>query len=136
MTDNNEKNINNPHELMLHADNHFEFKNMMCHDCCSLKIIKQEYYPRHLKLAEFGSQTVYVKRYKSKLCNKKFTTQLDAIVEKGHQYTKNYQKHALDSYKTGYCSFIHLNKCSITFLIIHPLIKLVTNGLIKLYKNH
>jgi len=49
-----------------------------------------------------------VRRYFCKTCSKKFTTPLDIIVEKGHQYAKIYQNNVKESYKTGYCSFRHL----------------------------
>lgn len=104
------RNISNPAELVLHIGNRFEIQNPHCHACGSSKIIKQEYYPRNIKLAEFGQQTVYVRRYFCKACNKKFTTSLDVIVEKGHQYARIYQKHIQESYKTGYCSFRHIEK--------------------------
>lgn len=102
--------INDINELILHVGNHFEIRNPHCPACDSRKVIKQEYYPRKLKLAELGVQTFYVRRYLCKYCNKKFTTSLDAIVKKGHQHAKIYQKHIQESYKTGYCSFRHLKK--------------------------
>ena len=105
-----ERNINNSHELVLHAGNQFEIYNPRCPACGSSKIIKQEYYQRNLKLAELGQQKIRVRRYYCKTCNKKFTTPLDAIVKKGHQYAKIYQKNIKESYGTGYCSFRHLKK--------------------------
>jgi transposase-like protein len=110
LSENRTRNINNSAELVLHIGNRFEIQNPHCPACSSSKIIKQEYYPRNLKLAEFGQQTVYVRRYFCKACNKKFATPLDIIVEKGHQYARVYQKQVLKSYKTGYCSFRHIEK--------------------------
>jgi transposase-like protein len=104
------RNLNECNELILHAGNRFEIHNPRCPDCDSSDVIKQEFYPRNLKLAEFGQQTVYVRRYSCKKCNKKFTTSLNAIVEKGHQYPRLYQKQVQESYKTGYSSFRHLKR--------------------------
>lgn len=102
--------INTIPELVLHVGNHFEIWNPRCPACGSSRVIKQEYYSRCLKLAEFGKHTVYVRRYFCKICSKKFTTPLDVIVEKGHQYARTYQSHIQESYKTGYSSFRHLRK--------------------------
>ena len=104
------RNINTIPELILHVDNHFEIHNPHCPTCDSTKVIKQEYYQRNLKLAELGRQKIYVRRYLCKSCGKKFTTPLNSIVEKGHQYAKIYQKRVQESYKTGYCSLRHLKK--------------------------
>lgn len=109
-SENKQRNINSTPELLLHVGNRFEICNPRCPACGSSKVIKQEYYPRSLKLAEFGKQTVYVRRYFCKACSKKFTTPLDVIVDKGHQYAKTYQNHIQESYKTGYSSFRHLKK--------------------------
>jgi transposase-like protein len=109
-SENKQRNINSTSELLLHVGNRFEICNPRCPACGSSKVIKQEYYPRSLKLAEFGKQTVYVRRYFCKACSKKFTTPLDVIVDKGHQYAKAYQNHIQESYKTGYSSFRHLKK--------------------------
>ena len=110
LSENRFRNINNPVELLFHVENKFEIQFPHCPECGSSKVIKQEYYPRNLKLAEFGHQTVYVRRYYCKACNKKFSTPLNVIVEKGHQYARIYQNHIRESYKTGYNSFRHLKK--------------------------
>jgi len=67
LSENKEGNINNSPELLLHVGNRFEMHNLMCPECNSSKVIKQEYYPRNLKLAEFGQQKVYVRRYLCKV---------------------------------------------------------------------
>lgn len=110
LSENRSRNINNPVELLFHVGNRFEIQYPHCPECGSSKVIKQEYYPRNLKLAEFGHQTVYVRRYYCKACGKKFNTPIDVIVEKGHQYARIYQNHICESYKTGYNSFRHLKK--------------------------
>lgn len=110
LSENRSRNINNPVELLFHVGNRFEIQYPHCPECESSKVIKQEYYPRNLKLAEFGHQTIYVRRYYCKVCKKKFNTPLDVIVEKGHQYARIYQNHIHESYKTGYNSFRHLKK--------------------------
>ncbi len=110
LSENRSRNINNPVELLFHVGNRFEILYPHCPECGSSKVIKQEYYPRNLKLAEFGTQTVYVRRYYCKECKKKFSTPIDAIVEKGHQYARIYQNHICESFKTGYNSFRHLKK--------------------------
>ncbi len=104
------RNIHNEKELVLHADNHFDLLYPCCPVCGSRKVIKQEYYKRKLKLAEFGSQVIYVRRYYCKICSKKFTTPLDSIVKKGHQYARTYERCIEKAYETGYCSFRHLQK--------------------------
>lgn len=104
------RNIRNEKELVLHADNHFDLLHPQCPVCGSNKINKQEYYTRKLKLAEFGSQIIHVRRYYCKKCSKRFTTPLDPIVKKGHQYARTYEQYIEDSYETGYCSFRHLQK--------------------------
>jgi transposase-like protein len=109
-SENKQRNINRTPELLIHVGNRFEVNNPRCPVCGSSRVIKQEYYSRSLKLAEFGRQTVYVRRYFCKACSKKFTTPLAVIVEKGHQYAKVYQNHIQESYKTGYSSFRHLKK--------------------------
>lgn len=110
LSENKRRNFNVPTELVFHVGNHFELLHPRCPVCGSSKVIKQEYYSRNLKLAEFGSQSIFVRRYFCKTCNKKFTTPLNVIIEKGHQYPKIYQKNVKESYKTGYCSFRHLKK--------------------------
>jgi transposase-like protein len=110
LSENRIRNINNPVELLFHIGNRFEILYPHCPECGSSKVIKQEYYPRNLKLAEFGHQRVYVRRYYCKVCEKKFSTPIDVIVEKGHQYARIYQNHIRESYKTGYNSFRHLKK--------------------------
>lgn len=110
LSENRSRNINNPVELLFHIGNRFEILFPHCLECGSSKVIKQEYYTRNLKLAEFGHQTVYVRRYLCKICKKKFNTPLDVIVEKGHQYARIFQNHIRESYKTGYNSFRHLKK--------------------------
>lgn len=92
-SENKQRNINSIPELLLHVGNRFEIYSPRCPACGSSKVIKQEYYPHSLKLAGFGRQTVYVRRYFCKACSKKFATPLDVIVEKGHQYAKIYQTH-------------------------------------------
>ncbi len=104
------RDIHNEKELVLHADNHFDLLYPCCPVCGSRKVIKQEYYKRKLKLAEFGSQVIYVRRYYCKICSKKFTTPLDSIVKKGHQYARTYERCIEKTYETGYCSFRHLQK--------------------------
>ncbi len=110
LSENRSRNINNPVELLFHVGNRFEILYPRCPICGSSKVIKQEYYQRNLKLAEFGHQMIYVRRYYCKVCQKKFSTPLDVIVEKGHQYARIYQNHIRESYKTGYNSFRHLKK--------------------------
>jgi transposase-like protein len=110
LSENKRRNINVSPELVFHVGNHFELFHSKCPVCGSSRVIKQEYYPRNLKLAEFGTQTIYVRRYFCKTCTKKFTTPLDIFVEKGHQYAKAYQNNVRESYKTGYCSLRHLEK--------------------------
>lgn len=104
------RNIRNEKELVMHADNHFDLLHPYCPVCGSRKVIKQEYYKRKLKLAEFGSQVIYVRRYYCKTCSKKFTTPLDSIVKKGHQYARTYEHYIEKAYEAGYCSFRHLQK--------------------------
>ena len=82
-SENRSRNINNFVKLLFHIGNKFEIPYTRWPDCGSSKVIKQEYYPRNLKLAEFGHQSVYVRRYYCKTCKKKFSTQLDVIMEKG-----------------------------------------------------
>ena len=120
LSENRSKNVNNPVELLFHIGNRFEIQFPHCPECGSSKVIKQEYYPRNLKLAEFGHQTVYVRRYYCKACEKKFNTPLDVIVIKGHQYAKIYQNHIRESYKTGYNSFRHLQKIIRSFFNDSP----------------
>lgn len=115
LTENKSRNMNIITELVLHVGNRFEISNPQCPKCNSLNIIRQEYYSRHLKLAEFGVQKFFVRRYLCKNCGKKFTTPLDIIVKKGHQYARIYQKQILESYKTGYNSFRHLKKITQSF---------------------
>jgi transposase-like protein len=103
---------------MLETDLRFYIPH--CPECGSSKVIKQEYYPCNLKLAEFGHQTVYVRRYYCKVCEKKFITPIDVIVEKGHQYARIYQNHIRESYKTGYNSFRHLKKIIQSFYSDSP----------------
>jgi transposase-like protein len=110
LSENKERDANNFPELALHVGNRFEMHNPRCPECDSYKVIKQEYYPRNLKLAEFGQQKMYVRRYLCKVCNKKFTTPIDVIVKKGHQYARIYQNQVKNIYKTGYNSFRHLKK--------------------------
>ncbi len=110
LSENKKGNVNASTELVFHVGNHFELFHPKCLACGSSKVIKQEYYPRNVKLAEFGTQSIYVRRYFCKACNKKFTTPLDVIVEKGCQYPKIYQKNVKESYKTGYCSLRHLKR--------------------------
>ena len=50
------RNINTIPELIIYVDNHFEIHNPFCPICDSIKVIKQEYYQRNLKLAELGRQ--------------------------------------------------------------------------------
>lgn len=120
LSENRSRNINNPVELLFHVGNRFEIQYPHCPKCSSSKVIKQEYYPRNLKLAEFGGQTVYVRRYYCKACGKKFSTPIDVIVKKGHQYARIYQNHILESYKTGYNSFRHLKKIIHSFYSDSP----------------
>jgi len=120
LSENRSRNINNPVELLFHIENKFEILYPHCPKCGSSKVIKQEYYPRNLKLAEFGHQKVYVRRYYCKACEKKFSTPIDVIVEKGHQYARIYQNHIRESYKTGYNSFRHLKKIIRSFFNDSP----------------
>ncbi len=68
LSENRSRNINNPVEFLFHVGNKFEILYPRCPECKSSKVIKQEYYPRNLKLAEFGHQTIYVRRYYCKVC--------------------------------------------------------------------
>lgn len=120
LSENRLRNINNPVELLFHVGNRFEIQFPHCPECGSSKVIKQEYYQRNIKLAEFGHQTIYVRRYICKICNKKFNTPLDVIVEKGHQYARIYQNHIRESYKSGYNSFRHLKKIIRSFYYDSP----------------
>lgn len=72
--------------LNLLENNHFDYVNPVCPYCNSHKVIKQEYRARNPILAEFGQQTIYQRRYKCKVCGKKFTTSLDSVIKPRHHY--------------------------------------------------
>lgn len=78
------RNVNQ--NLNLLENNHFDYVNPVCPYCGSYNVIKQEYRARHPIIAELGQQTVYQRRYKCKVCGKKFTTSLDSVIKPRHRY--------------------------------------------------
>lgn len=67
-------------------------------------MIKQEYQERNPILAEFGSQKIYLRKYKCKGCNKKFVTSPDSIIKPHHRYAKIYKDKLERLIQTGYRS--------------------------------
>ncbi len=78
------RNVNQ--NLNLLEDNHFEYINPVCPKCSSKNVIKQEYRDRYPIMAEFRQQRIYQRRYKCKLCGRKFTTSLDSVIKPRHHY--------------------------------------------------
>ncbi|MEN4006584.1 MAG: hypothetical protein PQ975_00380 [Methanobacterium sp.] len=78
------RNVNQALNLL--ADNHFEYISPACPKCESKHVIRQGYQERNPILGEFGSQKIYMQKYKCKTCDKKFVTQLNSVIKPHHRY--------------------------------------------------
>lgn len=96
------RNVNQ--QLVLLDDNHFEYLNPICPYCMSNKVIKQEYRERMVIIDELDLLRVYLRRYKCKSCNKKFTTSLESVVKPHHRYAKIFTDKLKSFMETGYRS--------------------------------
>jgi len=90
--------------LNLLADNHLEYFKPICPYCSSKRVNKQEFRERNPILGEFGSQKIYLRRYKCKICNKKFTTSLDSVIKPHHRYANIFSDKLKSFIETGYRS--------------------------------
>jgi len=106
--------------LVLLANNHFELVNPFCPRCGSYQVTKQDYRRQHPILGEFGAQAVYLKRYRCKICRKKFTTPLDSVVERNYRYAAVFKAKADGLTKTGYRSLRKLQEDLASFFGVAP----------------
>jgi len=96
------RNVNQ--QLILLDDNHFEYMNPICPYCKSNKVIKQEYRNRTVIIDELDFLRVYLRRYKCKCCDKKFTTSLDSVIKPHHRYANIFTEKLKSFMETGYRS--------------------------------
>lgn len=96
------RNVNKPLNLL--SDNHFEYVNIICPNCDSYKVNKQEFRERNPILGEFGPRTIYLRRYLCKTCGKKFTTSLDSVIKPRHRYANVFTDKIKLLIETGYRS--------------------------------
>jgi transposase-like protein len=121
------RNVNQ--SLNLLADNHFEYINPVCEFCGSHDVVKQEYRIRNPILGDYGSQKIYLRRYLCKICGKKFTTSLDAVIKPNHRYA-NVFKDKIESFiETGYRSLRKTVEDFQTFLGVSPSHQTIKNWL-------
>lgn len=106
--------------LNLLADNHFDYVRPACPKCASENVIKQEYQERNPILGEFGSQKIYLRKYKCKTCHKKFVTRLDSVIKPHHRYANVYIDRIESIIKTGYRSLRKIGEDFQTFFGISP----------------
>ncbi len=112
------RNVN--HALNLLADNHFEYVKPACPNCESKNVTRQEYQERNPILGEFGSQKIYLRKYKCKNCGKKFVTQLDSVIKPHHRYAKIFTDKIKSFIETGHRSLRKAAEDFQTFLGVSP----------------
>ena len=104
------RNVNTTLNLL--SNNHFEYVNIICPNCDSYNVNKQEFRERNPILGEFSSQTIYLRRYLCKDCGKKFITSLDSVIKPHHRYANIYTDKIEVLIQTGYRS---LRKAAVNF---------------------
>ncbi len=83
-------------------------------------MIKQEYQERNPILGEFGSQKIYLLRYKCKSCGKKFVTRLNSVIKPHHRYANIFIDKLKLFIETGYHSLCKTATDFWTFLGVSP----------------
>jgi transposase-like protein len=89
-------------ELLLLTDHHFELLYPVCPFCGADRVITQEFRSRTPILGAYGSQKLYLRRYRCTVCGKKFTTPLSAVVAPYHRYASVFKGKAAKMIQTGY----------------------------------
>jgi transposase-like protein len=107
------RNINQKLELL--EDNHMDYLHPICPHCSSKNITKQEYRKRNLIIENQKPIKVYLRRYKCKSCNKKFTTSLDSIIESGYRYPTILKDKLSELFQTGYRSLRNASEDLLNF---------------------
>jgi transposase-like protein len=121
------RNMNKTLNLLI--GNHFEYINPICPICQSYNVNKQEFRERHPILGEFGSQTVYLRRYLCKDCGKKFITSLDSVIKPHYRYANIYGDKAKLLLQTEACSLRKLAENFYTFYDYLPSHQSIQNWL-------
>ncbi|MBU4536189.1 MAG: hypothetical protein KKF16_10380 [Euryarchaeota archaeon] len=98
-------------------------------------MIKQEYQEKNPILGEFGSQKIYLRRYKCNDCGKKFVTRLDAVIKPHHRYANVFTDKLKSFIETGYRSLRKTATDFQTFLGVSPSFTSIRNWQTKKLKN-
>ena len=128
------RNVNQKLELL--EKEHMDYLNPVCPYCKSNKVIKQEYRDRNLIIENQEPIKVYLRRYKCKSCNRKFSTSLDSVIEPGYRYPTILKDKLTELFQTGYRSLRNASEDLLNFFGVKISYQTIHNWQQTVTKNH